>query len=112
MFAAVTKLLANLIQQRSPPFFPSAQIPLPQPRQQLFSDFLTHRHPSFVSVSSFLSQRPFFALPSDLLSVSEFMSQQAACSAKILEVAFPVRIRYLLFIGLVPFVFGFLEVVS
>jgi hypothetical protein len=25
-----------------------------------------------------------------------------------LEVAFPVRIRYLLFIGLVPFVFGFL----
>jgi hypothetical protein len=32
----------------------------------------------------------------------------AACSAKILEVAFPVRIRYLLFIGLVPFVFGFL----
>jgi hypothetical protein len=35
-------------------------------------------------------------------------ARPAACSAKILEVAFPVRIRYHLFIGLVPFVFGFL----
>jgi hypothetical protein len=78
MFAAVAKLLANLIQQRSPPLFPSPHIPLPQTRQQLFSYFLTHRHPSLVSVSSFLSQRPFFALTSDLLSVLKLLSQQEA----------------------------------
>ncbi len=59
VFVAVAELLAHFIDQARAALPPASRVTLPQPRQHLFSDFLTHRHRSGLPVSSFLSQRPF-----------------------------------------------------
>jgi hypothetical protein len=42
---------------------------------------LTHRHPSFVSVSSFLSQRPLFCLPLSFPSGVKTFESTGGCTA-------------------------------
>jgi hypothetical protein len=58
-FAAVPKLLTQVVNQSTFAFPAPPHIALPQPRQHLFSDFLTHRHAFALPVSSFLSQQGF-----------------------------------------------------
>jgi hypothetical protein len=78
MFAAVAKLLPHFVNAPVAAFAATSGIPLPQPRQQHFPDFLTHRHTFCLPVSSFLIQRALSLLPSAFPWVSELLRQQGA----------------------------------
>ena len=81
VLAAVTELLTQLVDHARAALPPTVHIPLPQARQHLFPDFLTHGHQLGLPVSSFLSQRPFYPLPTFIPRVSKLTSQQVIQSS-------------------------------
>jgi hypothetical protein len=82
VLAAVTELLAQLVNHARAALPPTPHIPLPQTRQHLSSDFLTHEHRLGLPVSFFLSQRPFQLHPAFIPQVSKLMRQQGHSGVK------------------------------
>lgn len=78
VFTTIAELLAQLVNHARAALPPAPHIPLPQTRQHLFPNFLTHGHRLGLPVSSFLSQRPFQPRTAFIPRVSKLMRQQVS----------------------------------